>query len=274
MAGARYVLDGSEGDLRRLLHISAVLEPTTRSALAAAPVEHGWRVLECGCGPLGALPILAELVGPTGRVVGVDVNPGTVERARSAISQLSLDNVEVRTGDVNDPGFEVGGRYDLAFTRCFLMHQSNPQHTLERIAAQLRPDGWIVVMEPLWFPQPFAHPPCQPVADAWDMLRLATIGGGAAPDAVAELQNSAPRAGLTVVRSGGSFQPMQPAIGFALHAATTRAARDRIIATGVATAEEVDAVIAQIERGSASVGWVSTPLSLTLALQRRDAPTA
>lgn len=270
---ARYVLDGSEDDLRRLLQISSVLTPATRTALAAAPVEPGWTVLECGCGPLGAMPILSELVGPHGRVVGLDFNPGTVDRARSVIERLELQNVEVRTGDINDPGCDLGGPYDLVFTRCFFMHQSNPQETLERIAAHLRPGGWVVAMEPLWLPQPFAHPPCQPVADAWDMLRRATVGGGAAPDSIVELHGAAQRAGFTVVHTGGSFQPMDPALGMALHAATTRAAQERIIATGAATADEVDAVVAELERASSSVDWVTTPLSLNLALQISDTPT-
>jgi hypothetical protein len=37
-AVARYVLDGSDHDLRRLLRISSVLAPSTRAALAAVPV--------------------------------------------------------------------------------------------------------------------------------------------------------------------------------------------------------------------------------------------
>ena len=33
-----------------------------------------WSAIDCGCGPLGGLAVLAELVGSAGRVVGVDVN--------------------------------------------------------------------------------------------------------------------------------------------------------------------------------------------------------
>ncbi|HJQ42539.1 MAG TPA: class I SAM-dependent methyltransferase [Jatrophihabitantaceae bacterium] len=264
---ARYVLDGSDEDLRRLLKISSVLAPTTRAAITAAPIDAGWTVLECGCGPLGAMAILSELVGAEGRVVGLDFNPGTVERARSVVDELGLRNVEVQTGDINDSACDAGGPYDLAFTRCFLMHQSHPQHTLERIAAHLRPGGWIVAMEPLWSPTPFAHPPMDAVGTAWEMLNRAAVSGGAAPAAVADLADSARRAGLTVARSAGSFQYMDPEIGFALHAATTTAARDRIIATGAATAGEVDAVIAELEQARSADGWVSTPVSLVLALR-------
>lgn len=122
-AVARYALDGSDEDLKRLLRIAALLNANTRTALATVDVRPGWRALECGCGPLGALPILSDLVGQSGHVVGVDFTASTVQRARAVLAELGLSNVEVHVADINDPTADVGGPYDLAFTRCFLMHQ-------------------------------------------------------------------------------------------------------------------------------------------------------
>jgi SAM-dependent methyltransferase len=267
---SRYILDGTDADLRRLLRISSVLDQTTRAALAAAPIEPGWSALECGCGPLGAMAILSELVGPGGRVVGVDFHPDAVQRARQVTTQLGITNVEISCGDINDVGYDAGGPYDLAFTRCFLMHQPEPLHTLRRIRDQLRPGGWLVCMEPLWKPTPFAHPPAEALATAWDMLRRAAVRSGAAPSAVADLPELAPRAGFTVTSTSGCLQPLDTRTGFELHAATTRAARERILASGAALAEEVDAVLTDLERPRDAGGWVSSPVSLCLALQRDD----
>jgi threonine dehydrogenase-like Zn-dependent dehydrogenase len=36
-------------------------------------------VIDCGCGPIGGLAILAEMVGPAGRVVGVDFSEPTIQ---------------------------------------------------------------------------------------------------------------------------------------------------------------------------------------------------
>jgi hypothetical protein len=99
------------------------------------------------------------------------------------------------------------------------------------------------------------------------MLQRATVGGGAASTAVADLPALARSAGLVVVDSGGSFQSMDAATGFALHAATTRAARERIIATGAATAAEVDTLVAELEQPHPDTSWVSTPISLCLVLR-------
>jgi SAM-dependent methyltransferase len=52
-------------------------------------VREGWRVLDCGCGPIRALPSLAEFVGGRGVVVGLDASAAAVGRARSARSGLA-----------------------------------------------------------------------------------------------------------------------------------------------------------------------------------------
>jgi len=86
----RYVLDGTDDDLKRLLKISEVSAKFARTALHRAGVRPAWSAIECGCGPLGALPTLADAVGPSGRVVGVDVNAAAIERARSIMGSSEL----------------------------------------------------------------------------------------------------------------------------------------------------------------------------------------
>src|SRR5689334_5362930 len=98
----RYVLDGSDEDLRRLLGVSHASADMARSALRRIGVQEGWRAIECGCGPIGALPVMAEMVGPSGTVVGVDFSEQAVQRARSIAAELRLDNVELVCGDVHD----------------------------------------------------------------------------------------------------------------------------------------------------------------------------
>src|ERR1700733_681980 len=98
----RYLLDGSDEDLKRLLGIADIWAETTRSALQTADIAPGWNVIECGCGPAGALHVLSDLVGETGRVVGIDLNPDAIARAESVTGSLGLDNVDLYTGDVNE----------------------------------------------------------------------------------------------------------------------------------------------------------------------------
>src|SRR5215472_11217263 len=146
----RYILDGGDEDLRRLLSVSEFSAEAARRALHRAGIGRGWTVIDCGCGPLGGLAVLAEMVGPAGRVVGVDFSEPAIQRARSAVAALGLENVELVAGDIHDlDTAALGGPFDLAFTRLFLMHQADPVRTLGQIASLLRPGGWIVAHEAL-----------------------------------------------------------------------------------------------------------------------------
>jgi ubiquinone/menaquinone biosynthesis C-methylase UbiE len=118
----RYVLDGSDDDPRRLLSLSESFAEHARRALRRLGVGPGWTVIDCGCGPIGGLAILAEMVGPAGRVVGVDFSEPTIQYARSVMAALGLENVELVAGDIHQlDAATLGGPFDLAFTRAFLI---------------------------------------------------------------------------------------------------------------------------------------------------------
>ena len=63
----RYILDGSDEDLRRLLGVAETTREMARSAFRRVGMQEGWHAIDCGCGPIGGLAVMAELVGPAGR---------------------------------------------------------------------------------------------------------------------------------------------------------------------------------------------------------------
>lgn len=265
----RYILDGSDQDLQRLLKISELTADTARAAFGQVGVQQGWNVIECGCGPIGGLAVLAELVGPTGRVVGVDFSEAAVDRARAVVGALGMDNVDVVLADVHDlDAGAVGGPFDLAFTRCFLMHQPDQAATLSRIASLLRPGGWIVGHEPLREPAPRSHPPTDALHAYWAMVHELALRVGVPAHAVDDLPRSAQAAGLEVVATQGFFNLLPPEVGFGLHAQTTVAMRDRALQLGVATGDEIDALVASLRAAANSdSAWVTSPFMLDLRLR-------
>ena len=151
----RYILDGGDEDLRRLLSVAETTREMARSAFRRVGMQQGWHAIDCGCGPIGGLAVMAELVGPKGRVVGVDFSEPAIQAARSVVAALELGNVELVAGDINELGAAAaGGPFDLAYTRLFLMHQPDPVRTLSQIARLLRPGGWVVAQEALRSPPP------------------------------------------------------------------------------------------------------------------------
>jgi hypothetical protein len=127
-------------------------------------------------------------------------------------------------------------------------------------------------MEPLPNPPPFSFPPNDDLRVAWELLHHAIQSAGASPTAIEDLPATAKQAGFDLVRLGGSCQPTDPATGFELHAATTSAVRDQIVASGASTTEEIDAIIDRLRTAATSGGfrWVTSPLSLTVTLRDRD----
>ena len=267
----RYILDGNDEDLRRLLGVAEATREMARSAFGRVGMREGWHVIECGCGPIGGLAVMAEMVGPAGRVVGVDVNELAIQRARSVMAALRLDNVELLAGDVHELSADaVGGPFDLAYTRLFLMHQPDPVRTFSQIARLLRPGGWVVAQEALRSPPPRSHPHLGALGAYWDLVYQVVERAGRVPPAAVEgLAESARTAGLDVLAVDGNFAIMDPELGFDLHAGTLLAARERAVASGIATGQQIDDLVSDL-RAAKHVGyeWVSTPFFLDLTLRK------
>lgn len=265
----RYVMDGSDQDLRRLLGISQVSEPMVRGALRRVGVREGWAAIDCGCGPLGALSVLADAVGPSGRVVGVDMNPAAVERARAVASALDLGNVHVVARDLHDvDAAALGGQFDLAYTRLFLMHQHDPVRTLRHISDLLRPGAYLVAQEPLPRPTPRSHPPLDALADYWDVVGEAVGRAGVSRDVVANLEQSAREAGLEVADADGYFGTLDASVGFELHAATLTAIRERATGLGI-SGEHIDGLIRRFQSArNDGYQWVSSPFYRDLTFRK------
>ncbi len=215
------------------------------AALRRVQIREGWKAIECGCGPIGGLGVLAEMVGRSGRVVGVDFNESAVQQARSTVATFGFDNVEVLAGDVHDlDAAAFGGPFDLAYTHCFLMHQSNTARTLAQIADLVRPGGWIVSQEPLRTPAPRSHPHLDALSDYWELLHALLKRGGAPQCSAEELPRVAADTALEVHKANGFFNIMAPGEGFELHAGTLAAIREGAAQSGIATADQLDELLA------------------------------
>jgi len=266
---SRYILEGDDEDLRRLLAFSEVISAPARRAFGRAGLSDGWAAIDCGCGPIGALVDMADMAGPRGRVVGVDVSAVAIERAQSVAARLGLDNVELVTGDIHslDPA-ALGQPFDLAFTRLFLMHQADPVLTLSKIAQLVRPGGWIIAHEPLRYPPPRSHPHMDALDAYYGLLHEMLERIGVPRGTVEGLPRPARVAGLEVVAAEGFFIFGEPELAFEIHASTLQAFKDAAVSLGVA-AGHIDALIAALRAGRAGgYDWVSTPFFIDLTLRK------
>jgi SAM-dependent methyltransferase len=108
------------------------------AAMAAHPPPRGGQVLDLGCGFGDTTQRLAELVGPQGTAVGLDVSEPFVEQARLEAGDAH-PNVEFAVADVQVA--DLGEGFDLAFSRMGLMFFANPVAALRNIRTALAPGG-------------------------------------------------------------------------------------------------------------------------------------
>lgn len=85
--------------------VATTLVPTAWRAQAvdACHLSPGDTVVELGCGTGANLPLLRDRVGPSGRVVGVDLTPSMLEQARQRVERAGWDNVTLLRGDASRP---------------------------------------------------------------------------------------------------------------------------------------------------------------------------
>jgi 2-polyprenyl-3-methyl-5-hydroxy-6-metoxy-1,4-benzoquinol methylase len=134
-----YVLKHSVDELRRLEAQGAFLRNSTRDFLQRVGLEPGMRVLDIGCGAGDVSLIAAELVGPTGSVLGIDRNEEVLSCATDRAQEKDLEHVRFENRAIAD--LEAGARFDAVIGRLVIIHQPNPVETLGRLLQLVRPGG-------------------------------------------------------------------------------------------------------------------------------------
>lgn len=140
-----YVLGHADQELDRLTIQARILEPSTRQLLQEAGLRPGMRVLDIGCGSGDVSFLAANLVGPTGRVVGVDLASAAVRRATARAHSANLNNVSFVEGDPLD--MEFTNRFDAVVGRLVMMYLPNPVEAVQKLVRHLHRGGVIVIQE-------------------------------------------------------------------------------------------------------------------------------
>jgi SAM-dependent methyltransferase len=124
---------------RRLELLAACYDPGTFRRLHTLGVGPGWNCLEVGAGIGSVAGWLSRRVGPVGSVTATDLDTRFLEA-------LELPNVTVLHHDVTgDPLPEAA--FDLVHARAVLCHLPEREALVAKLAACVRPDGWLLLEE-------------------------------------------------------------------------------------------------------------------------------
>lgn len=130
--------DSGERWAANLTRLDLMLEDFGRAAIAAAKARPGEQVLDIGCGSGTTSFALAQQVGPSGHVLGVDISEQLVEIARAAIPDGAP--VVVRCADAATAALPHG-QFDLLFSRFGVMFFEDPVAAFAHMRGALKPGG-------------------------------------------------------------------------------------------------------------------------------------
>ena len=126
-----------------LLAVPWLTTGVRREAVARLRLQPGESVLDLGCGTGLTLPILAGAVGPTGRVVGVDLSTDQLERARQRIIAAGFQNVSfVQT---NAEELDLAEQFD-GILSTYTHDIMTSALAVDRAVAHLKPGGRFVAI--------------------------------------------------------------------------------------------------------------------------------
>ena len=141
-----YVLGTHDDELSRLGLQHRVWRPRALDAWRRGGFTVGQTLLDIGCGPGYASVDLAEIVGPSGRIVAIDRSRRFLDALDATCLQRGLKNITTQEFDLDAAGPPAVGA-DGAWARWVFAFVKRPRDLLARVGGALKRGGVLVVHE-------------------------------------------------------------------------------------------------------------------------------
>jgi ubiquinone/menaquinone biosynthesis C-methylase UbiE len=145
-AHEQYALGRSPQEYARLARQAEIMKPMTRRLFAEAGIQPGMRVVDLGSGAGDVCMLLAEMVGSSGTVIGLDLDNDALLHARERASAAGFANITFARSDFAQ--YVPNAPLDAIVGRLVLMYQDDPAAALAKLVTYLRPGGVVAFIEP------------------------------------------------------------------------------------------------------------------------------
>jgi len=195
--GKDYVLGTNDEEVARLGLQHRAWRPRALAAWQSAGIAPGQTVLDVGCGPGYAALDLAELVGPSGRVIAIDKSERFLRVLDAATREQGLHQIAAHQTDLETGEFP-SVRADRAWCRWVLSFVKNPRDVLARTAASLGEGGTIVMHEYFDYSTWRMAPRCEAVEEFVRAVMASWRDAGGEPNIALQIPRWLEELGFTV----------------------------------------------------------------------------
>lgn len=265
----QYALTLSDEEVARYRRMAQNAALDEADQWAAAGIAAGAVVADVGCGPGAVSAVLAERVGPTGRVYAVDRDPAALALARRAAEEAGLSNVTFTSGSADDTGLPPGS-VDVVMLRHVLAHNGGrEQGIVDHLAGLVRPGGavYLVDIEATAF-RYYPADEAAVIADLDDRYRQLHASLGNDLSVGLRLGELLERAGLERVDHRGRYAVLQPPPGMR---PPPWAARTQLLAAGLIDSHDISRWEAEFERLDRNERRLTMFLPMFTAFARKPA---
>jgi ubiquinone/menaquinone biosynthesis C-methylase UbiE len=233
-----YALGHSEQELARLERQGEIFAAETREVLSRAGLASGMAVLDVGCGVGDVSLVAAEIVGPTGSVLGIDRATSALPLAEARAGRYGYNWLAFREGNLYT--FRPERTFDAVVGRFILMHVADPVGAIRRLGGFMNSGGAIAFLE-MDIDQAGAIPEIPLLRQCIGWITATYRRVGAEPNMGSQLYSTYRAAGLSPSLTGMTrIASADDMAVFAFAAQTLASLMPKIEEYGVATAGEID----------------------------------
>jgi ubiquinone/menaquinone biosynthesis C-methylase UbiE len=213
-----YALARTPEEYERLRAQARVWESATGRLLDQVGLAVGAACLDAGSGPGETMRMMAQRVGPAGRVVGIDVDGALGATALAALHAGGHRHCRFHRHDLTVGAPIPGAPFDLVYARLVLLHLPERAAVLARLWNAVRPGGHVVVQE-------------------YDMRTLGVLPALASVDEMVRVMNAAFTTAGCDVRAGARLPELFAQAGIGPPDGTDVAGRLESLARGAGMLE-------------------------------------
>jgi SAM-dependent methyltransferase len=244
-SGEEYMLATGDAAVVRLRLLDEIFGPGTREFLTSVGLRSGWRVADIGCGVGLVASWIAEQVGENGWVSAVDVSSEQLRVAKNNAAAAGLKNISFHQASAYETGLPRDS-FDLVCSRFLMCHLQRPVDALKEMGSVVKKGG-VFTCEDCDDGSILTDPPKRAYTRLVEISRAVDAKRGVDSQIGLKLHRLFREAGFRSPNVALKQVAILRSPAKRFWELTLREAAGAIIDAGAATAEELDAICAEMQ---------------------------